>query len=50
METLSPDQDYLKSRTLLYVEDDETTREQFIYCLSGFAGNLVTAVDGAEWW
>ncbi len=48
MSTLSPDREYLKSLTLLYVEDDELTREIFSEFLSRLVGKLITAHNGAE--
>lgn len=42
------DQSYLKKLTVLYVEDDEDTREQFCEFLSRPVGRLITAVNGAE--
>jgi len=48
MNTDTQDQDFLKSLTLLYVEDDEDTREQCGQFLSLLTGNLITAADGAE--
>jgi len=41
------DQDYLKTLTVLYVEDDADTREQFSEFLRRPAGTLITAEDGA---
>ncbi|MEI6211089.1 MAG: response regulator [bacterium] len=43
-----PDQMDLKTRTVLYVEDDAETREQFIELLTRPVGTLITAADGAE--
>jgi YesN/AraC family two-component response regulator len=48
MNSDSLDKEYLKSLTLLYVEDDEDTREQCSQFLSFLAGTLFTAVDGAD--
>ncbi len=42
------DMQYLKTLTLLYVEDDADTREQFTCYLSRLAGTLLTACDGAQ--
>jgi len=42
------DQNYLKTLTVLYVEDDDDTREQFREFLSRPVGNLITATNGAE--
>ena len=42
------DQEYLKKLTVLYVEDDDDTREQFIEFLQRPVGRLVTACNGAE--
>lgn len=48
MNNASPERDYLKSLTLLYVEDDELTREIFSEFLSRLVGVLITAENGAE--
>jgi two-component system, sensor histidine kinase and response regulator len=40
--------DKLKSLTVLYVEDDDDTREQYSRFLSRMVGVLITAKDGAE--
>ena len=42
------DQNYLKTLTVLYVEDDGDTREQFCEFLLRSVGTLITAVNGAE--
>ncbi len=42
------DQDYLKNLTVLYVEDDDDTREQFSEYLRRPVGTLITAANGAE--
>ncbi len=42
------DRDYLKKLTVLYVEDDADTREQFSEFLRRPIGTLITAADGAE--
>lgn len=42
------DQEHLKTLTILYVEDEEDTQEQFKQFLIRFAGHLVTASNGAE--
>ena len=42
------DRDYLKSLSLLYVEDEEDVFEQAIKLISRFCGKLLTARDGAE--
>ncbi len=42
------DQNYLKTLTVLYVEDDVDTRKQFTEFLSRPVGTLITAADGAE--
>ena len=42
------DQNYLKTLTVLYVEDDEDTREQFSEYLRRPVGTLITAANGAE--
>ncbi|MFZ4855804.1 MAG: ATP-binding protein [Desulfuromonadaceae bacterium] len=48
MNTISPEREYLKSLTLLYVEDEEFTREIFSEFLSRLVGVLITAKNGAE--
>jgi CheY-like chemotaxis protein/nitrogen-specific signal transduction histidine kinase len=40
--------DQLKSLTVLYVEDDEVTREMYSLFLSSLVGELITAKNGAE--
>ena len=42
------DQSYLKTLTVLYVEDDTDTRKQFTEFLKRPVGTLITAADGAE--
>ncbi len=42
------DLEQLKSLTVLYVEDDNETREQYSQFLSRMVGTLITAKDGAE--
>ncbi len=42
------DQNYLKTLTILFVEDDDVTREQFSEYLRRLVGRLITAVNGAE--
>jgi DNA-binding response OmpR family regulator len=42
------DKDYLKNLTLLYVEDDESTREAFSVFLNHCSGVLIKASNGAE--
>ena len=42
------DQEYLKSLKVLYVEDEEDTREQFSHFLTRIAGEVVVASDGAR--
>jgi two-component system, cell cycle response regulator len=42
------DQEYLKSLTVLYVEDEDDAREQFSLFLKRLVGALITAKDGAE--
>ena len=42
------DVDYLKSATVLYVEDEGCTRELFSLFLTQSVGTLITAVDGVE--
>ena len=41
-------QAFLKNLTLLYVEDEEDTREQFRQYLSRYAGTLITAANGVD--
>ncbi len=48
MNNASPEQEYLKSLTLLFVEDEELTREIFSEFLSRLVGVLITAKNGAE--
>ncbi len=43
-----PDKSFLKTLTLLYVEDDEDIRNQFHQFLLRISGTLVTAVDGED--
>ena len=40
--------DRLKGLTVLYVEDDDVTRDQYSQFLSRMVGTLITAKDGAE--
>jgi signal transduction histidine kinase len=42
------DQEYLKTLTVLYVEDDDDTREQFSEFLRRPVGTLITAGNGVE--
>lgn len=42
------DQNFLKNLTVLYVEDDTDTREQFGEFLNRPVGTLITAANGAE--
>ena len=42
------DQQYLKTLTVLYVEDDGDTRKQFTDFLSRPVGTLITAVNGIQ--
>ena len=42
------DQQYLKTLTVLYVEDDGATRTQFAELLSRPVGTLITAENGVE--
>jgi signal transduction histidine kinase len=42
------DQEYLKTLTVLYVEDDNDTRGQFSEFLSRPVGTLIVAADGVE--
>lgn len=48
MSVSKQDQDYLKTLTVLYVEDDEDARKQFTEFLMRPIGTLLTAVNGAE--
>jgi two-component system, cell cycle response regulator len=41
-------QEYLRSLTVLYVEDDEDARKLFTVFLKRITGNLITAQDGRE--
>lgn len=42
------DPDYLKTLTVLYIEDDEEVRRQFEYFLRRRCGTLITAGNGVE--
>ena len=42
------DLEYLKTLTVLYVEDDTDTRDQFAEFLQRLVGRLITAGDGSE--
>ena len=42
------DDEYLKGLTLLYVEDEEATRELYLTFLSRLVGTVLTAGNGAE--
>ena len=42
------DQEFLKTLTVLYVEDDNDTRQQFSEFLRRPVGTLITAADGVE--
>jgi YesN/AraC family two-component response regulator len=46
--SLTLDQEYLKTLTVLYVEDDADTRKPFSEFLSRPSGTLITAVNGEE--
>jgi len=48
MNTEMKDYEYLKSLTLLYVEDEVDAREQFGKFMARCSGLLITAVNGAE--
>ena len=48
MNTDIQDQEYLKTLTVLYVEDDQDTQEQFSKFLSHLSGTLITATNGVE--
>jgi len=48
MNSENQDLDYLKSLTMLYVEDDENTRKQFCEFLSYCSGVLIKANNGEE--
>ncbi len=48
MNSVSTDQEYLKNLTVLYVEDEDTTRKMCGEFLSRLVGVLVTAKNGAE--
>lgn len=45
---LNPDDAWLSSQTVLYVEDDESTRYQFSRFLRRRVGRLIEATNGAE--
>ena len=42
------DQEFLKSLTVLYVEDEEGVRVLYTKYLNDICGKLITAVDGSE--
>jgi len=48
IDVATQDLDRLKNLTVLYVEDDDETRNQFSLFLSRIVGVLITAKDGAE--
>lgn len=48
MTTDLQDHDYLRALTLLYVEDEEDTREQFALFLGRLVGRLIVAGNGEE--
>ena len=48
MNTDINDYEYLKTLTLLYVEDEADAREQFGQFLTRCSGLLIAAADGAE--
>lgn len=48
MNATSQDEEYLRHLTVLYVEDDEDAREQFIVFLKRITGVLLTANDGEQ--
>ncbi len=48
MDAVALDNENLKSLTLLYVEDDEDSREAFSNILTRLVGKLITATNGAE--
>lgn len=48
MSAIKLDQYFLKTLTVLYVEDDPDTREQFCEFLRRPVGTLITATNGAE--
>lgn len=48
MASNTPDQEYLKTLTLLYVEDDPDITQQFIPLLRRPVGTLITAANGLE--
>jgi len=48
MDTTTQDKEFLKSLTLLYVEDDEDIRGEFKIFLSRIVGKTITATNGAE--
>ena len=48
MDATGLDNESLKSLTLLYVEDDEDSRQEFSKILTRSVGKLITATNGAE--
>ena len=48
IDVATQDLDQLKRLTVLYVEDDDDTRDQYSQFLSRIVGVLITAKDGAE--
>jgi len=48
MNLIDEDKEYLKTLTVLYVEDEEDVREQFSQFLSRIAGTLIIAKNGLE--
>jgi len=48
MNNATPEREYLKTLTLLFVEDEELTREMFSEFLARLVGVLFTAKNGAE--
>lgn len=48
MENKKLNTNYLKTLTVLYVEDEEETRKQISQFLTRFVGRLVTTVNGTE--
>jgi len=48
MENRKLDQNYLKTLTVLYAEDEEDARKQISQFLSRIVGKLITTANGAE--
>jgi len=48
MENRKLDKNYLKTLTVLYVEDEEDARKEISRFLTRFVGRVITTVNGAE--